>query len=323
MGCNHPFKGFWTGNYTEKGKKELVIMTSTSGDLLPLSVADSRGFRISPNAPLVDIDGKGFISDPIPIPCGHCSGCRMANAKQWKVRCVLESQEWKYTYFVTLTYADECLPFIDGEAVLNIDDLQKFWKRLRKCMDFRYFACGEYGENYARPHYHALIFTNTALKGKLLAVNHFRSPLIERVWNLGITEYSIADSASIAYCCGYVEKKQSDPLWNNYKVKPFRVMSRKPGLGASYLAKHSILDTGKVYGNFGSHSYSSVPHYLLSLVEKDRCIDEYKESMQTKGKEYQKKLDCVYDESDPDKRGFLQDKSIDKLLDRKRKEKLC
>ena len=47
---------------------------------------------------------------------------------------------------------------------LSKDDLQKFFKRLRKNYGkkVRYFACGEYGPKHYRPHYHLLFFFDSS-----------------------------------------------------------------------------------------------------------------------------------------------------------------
>ena len=59
--------------------------------------------------------------------------------------------------YITLTYNDDHLP---ANGSLQPRDLQLFWKRLRKARTpgIRYYACGEYGDQTARPHYHAIIF---------------------------------------------------------------------------------------------------------------------------------------------------------------------
>jgi hypothetical protein len=47
-------------------------------------------------------------------------------------------------------------------------DLQLFFKRLRKAypdVKLRYFACGKYGEQFARPHYHVILFGKSFMKG--------------------------------------------------------------------------------------------------------------------------------------------------------------
>ena len=67
------------------------------------------------------------------------------------MRCMHEAQMHECNCFVTLTY--EVAP-----RSLQYEDFQKFLKRLRKNSGkaVRYFACGEYGEEGGRPHFHAL-----------------------------------------------------------------------------------------------------------------------------------------------------------------------
>lgn len=61
-------------------------------------------------------------------------------------------EEWKNASFVTLTYDNDSLP---GDSGLHKEDFQRFMKRLRKYSgyDLKYFACGEYGGRFKRPHY--------------------------------------------------------------------------------------------------------------------------------------------------------------------------
>ncbi len=57
-----------------------------------------------------------------------------------------------------MTYRDGDLP---SDEALNKDVLQRFFKRFRKELSprkIRYFSCGEYGEDYGRAHYHAIVF---------------------------------------------------------------------------------------------------------------------------------------------------------------------
>lgn len=94
----------------------------------------------------------------IEVPCGTCLECRIQNARQWADRCVLEAQQYKYNYFVTLTYDDYFLP---AKNSLEPRDLQLFLKRLRKKFKgtkIRFLASGEYGDSSFRPHYHLILF---------------------------------------------------------------------------------------------------------------------------------------------------------------------
>lgn len=102
------------------------------------------------------------------LPCGRCLGCNETRAKHWALRCQLELNDHPTAAFVTLTYADEFLP-----PTLRKADLSAFLKRLRARISrheeelqiprdarrrIRFFASGEYGDRFQRPHYHALLF---------------------------------------------------------------------------------------------------------------------------------------------------------------------
>ena len=97
--------------------------------------------------------------DGLEVPCGKCMACRQQKRKEWSMRVLHESTEYRNECFTTLTYSDDNLPE-NGSLVKR--DLQLFFKRLRKALPpsqkIRYFACGEYGDTYFRPHYHTILF---------------------------------------------------------------------------------------------------------------------------------------------------------------------
>ena len=64
----------------------------------------------------------------ITIPCRKCIGCKLDHASELATRCVIESKQWKYNCFITLTYANENLK----SKNLIKRDIQLFMKRLRK-----------------------------------------------------------------------------------------------------------------------------------------------------------------------------------------------
>lgn len=78
-----------------------------------------------------------------------------------------EAQMHEENSFITLTYSEENIP---SDGNLKPRDFDLFMKRLvqheryyakkekRKKRPIRYYHCGEYGEHYGRPHYHAAIF---------------------------------------------------------------------------------------------------------------------------------------------------------------------
>lgn len=159
--------------------------------------------------------------------------------------------------FVTLTYSDEHLPEDSG---LRYRDYQLFMKRLRKHYPrARFFACGEYGDRFKRPHYHAALFgvsfpdatpAARSPSGALLQ----SSALLTSLWKLGHASIGDLTEQSAAYMARYVLKKQSKgPLLNqNYhytRVDPdtgevfdvspeFVRMSLKPGIGKRWIEKY-------------------------------------------------------------------------------------
>ena len=61
----------------------------------------------------------------IKVPCGKCTACRNSRAQYQTTLCKLESLDWKYCYFITLTYANEHLPMarIHQNAYFSDSDL--------------------------------------------------------------------------------------------------------------------------------------------------------------------------------------------------------
>lgn len=315
MSCNHPRHAFKTGRLTENGKDEYIV-TDGSVDMLPFGDASKHIGELANQVHREVINGRMFLTDPIEIPCGSCVGCRMAHAKEWAVRCVLERDYFSQDdcYFLTLTYDNAHLPK-DGQ--LNKRDLQLFWKRLRRAgYSFRYFACGEYGETYKRPHFHAIVFGLHLDDLRFFSLSDrkstlFTSKTIEDAWPNGLSVLGYADIGSIAYTAGYVEKKQNDPDWSSYKVKPFVVMSRKPAIGTLYILdkKESIISSNKVYGAFGKSHSAPVPrHFIRKLGEEDEMWLKGRSLVaQEKAQRARVIEHCVYRCSDDDYLGFVKD----------------
>ena len=169
-------------------------------------------------------------------PCGHCFACRQAKAFEWTTRLILERASHNKVGFVTLTYEnltrkDE----LSSIYSLKPDDLKNFWKRLRKRSGrkFKYFACGEYGGMFGRPHYHAIVFG--------LSPSFEDRALVDKCWNLGRTQIAPVTLGRIKYVCGYVIKKYSKEVnKREYFEKglevPFQRSSR--GLGLDYALAH-------------------------------------------------------------------------------------
>jgi hypothetical protein len=165
-----------------------------------------------PKKTLVFKDPGG--GDKINIPCGHCIGCRKENARQWAVRCTHEAQMHIDNCFLTLTYAPEHLP--KGDTLVK-QDLVKFIKRLRDKLNYkkiRYFACGEYGDNGDRPHYHILLFGHDFADKQAWKYEndgtprYFISKELEKLWGKGFCIIAPVTFETAQYVAGYVIKKR-------------------------------------------------------------------------------------------------------------------
>lgn len=101
----------------------------------------------------------------IEVPCGKCAECRDTYYVSILQRAICESLS-SYLYFVTLTYDDSHIPYLDldNERILYADysNVQDMIKRFRASRlldrDFRYLVVNEYGDRYFRPHIHLLFF---------------------------------------------------------------------------------------------------------------------------------------------------------------------
>lgn len=185
----------------------------------------------------------GYVDRALELPCGRCVGCVQDRANEWALRCEHEAKTWSSNWFVTLTYDEGWLP-PGGSLVLS--DLQDFWKRLRHVAPgFRYFACGEYGENFLRPHYHALVFNfappDLSRRVRVDGRTVFESASLDKCWGRGRTDVQAFSPAAAQYVCNYVRKSFSvsgAKVDFGGRLPPFQVMSRRPGIGGGWISKY-------------------------------------------------------------------------------------
>ena len=197
------------------------------------------------------------------LPCGKCSSCLISKRKEYAVRCAMEAKEHQFSCFVTLTYDEEHCP-----SKLIKRDLQYFIKKLRnKGHKLRYFGCGEYGGQTARPHYHIILFGyypddlkpfTKSPSGVML----FTSKEVSSVWNKGFCTIQDFDPYCAGYVAGYTTKKIG-------KDEGFLLMSKKPGLGRSYMEKNvdKILDYDFIVDDFGSIKKVQAPRYFERIAD--------------------------------------------------------
>lgn len=181
MPCYFPMQGYRSRSLTKNGKRQIVF---------------------SPK--------DGFIDLKMTVPCGQCLGCRLERSRQWALRCVHEASLYDDNCFITLTYSDEFLP---RDYSLDVSHFQRFMKRLRKRFGegIRFFHCGEYGSQFGRPHYHAILF-NLDFPDKVFLKEQngqtlYRSKILEELWPFGHSSVGSATFESAAYVARYILKK--------------------------------------------------------------------------------------------------------------------
>lgn len=185
--------------------------------------------------------GLSLSGIPLPLPCGRCTGCRLEHSRQWAMRCMHEKRLHGQSSFVTLTFDRKHLP---ANGSVDKRMLQLFMKRLRKALPvkIRFYACGEYGEQFGRPHYHLIIFgfdfpDKIFLKKSKTGEDLFYSPALAMVWKYGTNVIGDVTFDSAAYVARYIMKKITGaPAADHYqgRVPEFTVMSRKPGIGKGW-----------------------------------------------------------------------------------------
>ena len=170
----------------------------------------------------------------MPFPCGKCPPCKKRRTSGWSFRLTKEGERSNSALFITLTYDTQFVPITkNGYMTLDLKDLQKFFKRLRKLSQnkLKYYAVGEYGSTKKRPHYHIILYNANP--------DH-----IKRAWalnNINIGTYHIGNvsSASIGYTLKYMSKNTQIPMHqNDDRKKEFSVMSK--GLGSNYITESMI-----------------------------------------------------------------------------------
>jgi len=193
--------------------------------------------------PIVFSITKGLQDMPVDLPCGKCIGCKLEYSKKWAVRCVHEASLYEKNIFITLTYNDQHVPYLnDTDTTLQKRDFQLFMKRLRKKYGsgVRYYACGEYGEKNERPHYHAILFNFDFNDKQVLQERSYKiwtSPGLTKLWPYGYHTIGDVNFESSAYVARYILKKHDKKDYGN-REKEFVLMSRRPGIGLEWFNQY-------------------------------------------------------------------------------------
>lgn len=183
---------------------------------------------------------------PTILPCGRCVGCLLRRSLEWSCRVCAEQftrhhfHNSPFASFLTLTYNNQNLP---EDHSIRVEEVQGFMKRLREFYDrvygiqnLKFFACGEYGENFHRPHYHIVILGTDFCEPERLKQQHTtdahlqldrldsidpdltRAPIkrgpqlyetraLNKLWKKGYIVAGTCTAQSVAYTARYSTKK--------------------------------------------------------------------------------------------------------------------
>lgn len=193
-------------------------------------------------------------AESVKLPCGQCIGCRLKYSRHWAIRCLHEASEHDENAYITLTYNQENLP---PDGSLQKQHFQKFIRKLRKKLapkKIRYYHAGEYGENFQRPHYHAIIFgwypSDCTFLKYVNGVPLYNSQFLSDVWGHGYVSVGAVTFESAAYVARYIMKKINGDKQYSHYVTPdgvmlqpeYTTMSRRPGIGKKWFDKYGKTD---------------------------------------------------------------------------------
>lgn len=235
-------------------------------------------------------------------PCGHCSQCIASQVSAYTFLFGKEMCRPIYkasgSSFVTLTYSNKTLPISpSGALTLSVDDLQRFYKRLRinlqragYTVPLKHISAGEYGTDSAlpRPHYHCCI----------LGVSpSVAEPAIRRAWSQGyggLIDVKPLLLSGVGYVCKYLSK--SHPFGRvkaEYEARqaqpPFVLQSKQ--IGVDWIATHldDIVSSKFTYFDLVSREQKLYPRKVreyveaLTGVDPRPYVDEYMQSIDTHG----------------------------------------
>lgn len=234
------------------------------------------------------------------VPCGKCIECKKRRASGWSFRLMQEDKRSTSALFITLTYAPEHVPITAKKYMtLRKEDYQKFMKRLRKRCDqkLKYYACGEYGTDSWRPHYHAILYNASIDKVK-------ESWMLDDK-EIGYVDYGTVTGASIGYVLKYISKPKRVPLHqNDDRLPEFSLMSKR--LGANYMtdemvAWHKMDLENRMYCVVEGGQKISMPRYykdkMYSDDERELISSRAALDMISRKEEYEQEMLKMYGES--------------------------
>lgn len=243
----------------------------------------------------------GQSDKPKLLPCGKCIGCKRERGLQNAIKCQHEVdmylEDGRASSFITLTYSDDHPSRLWS---LNKRDFQLFMKRLRKNHQaspsdpIRYFMCGEYGDKFERPHYHAILFgfqfddmVEFIKDGQVM----YKSEKLDRLWydektgnNFGDATIGDVTFESISYIADHVIKVLTNNQVTGEKVADnhycgrqpeFCLRSLRPGIGKRWYKKYGAQMYNYDYIEVRPGIKHKPPRYYDKMYEKETSEIRY------------------------------------------------
>ncbi len=163
-----------------------------------------------------------------------------------------EASLYEDNCFVTLTYSPENLP---SHGTLVKSHLSKFIRALRdqiRPWKVRFYACGEYGDQTLRPHYHVLLFNYDFLDKYIWRNSNsgfpvYRSDQLEKLWTFGNSELGTVTYQSAGYCARYALKKITgkhlDVIDPKTCCKPYERLDKNTGEIIAIVPEYTTMST--------------------------------------------------------------------------------
>lgn len=215
------------------------------------------------------------------------------------MRAMHEAQLHEKNAYVTLTLDDHAIP--DGNS-LDHKQFKLFLRRAVKHFKtpIRYYMAGEYGEQFGRPHYHAILFGIDFDDKIFYRKNHqgdslFTSATLTHLWKHGHASVGAVTFQSAAYVARYVMKKITGDLATTHYTwidqdgvmhsrKPeYNQMSRRPGIGQRWYQRYKsdVYPADHVITN--GHP-SKTPRYYDKLLKRENpeLLDQLKKKRKEK-----------------------------------------
>ena len=219
----------------------------------------------------------------ITVPCRRCLGCWIEKRNYYEDRIAYEvyknMRNGIQSCFVTLTYTSEYVPIHNGYMTLLYEDVQKYFKKLRKIgHKFKYLVSGEYGGNNGRPHYHVLF----------IGISRDKKRELIKEWGKGIVDVKPIANGVIKYILSYIQKTPGKykELYESKEIeKPFIHMSKSIGVDLYNDNEENIKKHGGYYkkGKYIPLNYYYAKKYNIRTIikEKEEVYDKYRKAWES------------------------------------------